>query len=194
MSWLSWIASLWSDRLTAATAAEQLFLQLRAAMPDLPWVLKAERPEHPTVELPGRIVITLDELGQGVEARAVELGRPGRDDPPILLRAGYDVTNLRYALSWRARIEPGRVALHALRADAVYEVLQEFADHYGTVFPAGTRLTFVQRQFLPYHGGHTLCFREATIYLQENDRACREFERYFGEAGTAGAPPPTDPS
>jgi len=176
------LASFWSDRLTAAAAAQQLDLELRAAMPDLPWALNSARPDHPSIALPGRIIVAFEEQSDGVAARILEPDRPGQDDPPVLLRARYDVTNLRHALSWRARIEPGKVVLHALRVNAVYEVRQEFADHHGSVIAAGTRLTFVQRQFLPYHGGHTLCFREATIFLQEEDRVCREFERYFAEA------------
>lgn len=44
---------------------------------------------------------------------------------------------------------------------------------------AGTRLTFRERHYLPYHGGHTLMFREATLYLQDDDEVCRNFARYF---------------
>ena len=124
----------------------------------------------------------LEDGSEGVEARVVEPNRPGHDDPPILLRAAYDVTNLAQSLSWRARIPPITVALHALRTNAVYEVIRDFKDHNGCSFPAGTRLTFLQRQFLPYHGGHTLCFREATIYLQEDSEVCRAFEHYFAYA------------
>ncbi len=69
-----------------------------------------------------------------------------------------------------------------MRANAVYEVMQDFTDHYGHAFASGTRLTFVQRHFLPYEGGHTLCFREATIYLKDDSLACQDFERFFAFA------------
>jgi hypothetical protein len=128
------------------------------------------------------MVVTLEDTTDGVAARVVEPGQPGDDDPPILLRAVRDVTNLAHSLSWRARVVPGAAVLHALRANAVYEVLQDFTDNNGHAYSVGTRLTFVQRQFLPYHGGHTLCFRDATIYLQEDSEVCRAFERYFAFA------------
>jgi len=181
MSLLSRIADFWSDRLTTAAAARRLGEQIRTAMPDLPWTLDAREP-RPTLELPGRMRITLEDHEGGVQARIVEPGQPGDDDPPLLLRAGYDITNLVHHLSWRARLAPGTVALHALRVNAVYEIVHGFADHHGTAFAAGTRLTFVQRHFLPYHGGHTLCFREGTIYLQEESDVCRRFEHYFAVA------------
>ena len=182
MSLLSKISRLWSDRLTAAAVARQLAERLRTLTPDLAWVLDEHKAGHSSLALADRMVVTLEDHVDGVKARVVEPGQPGDDDPPIFLRAAYDVTNLAHSLSWRARVAPGTVVLHALRANAVYEVLQDFTDHSGRAFSAGTRLAFVQRQFLPYHGGHTLCFREATIYLQEDSDVCRAFEHYFGVA------------
>jgi hypothetical protein len=73
----------------------------------------------------------------------------------------------------------------------VYEVVQHFTDHSRSAFTAGTRLTFVQRQFSPNRGGHTLCFREATIYLQEGSEVCRTFERYFAFARPQSLASPT---
>jgi len=182
MSLLAQIARFWSGRPTAAATARQLAERLRTLTPDLKWVLDA-RPSGPsTLTLPDRMIVVLEDGSEGVAARVAEPDRPGDDDPPMLLRAGYDVTNLAHSLSWRARIAPGTVTLHALRTNAVYEVVRAFTDHNGGSFPAGTRLTFLQRQFLPYHGGHTLCFREATIYLQEDSEVCRAFEHYFAYA------------
>jgi len=182
MSLLSKIARFWSDRLTAAAAARQLAGRLRALTPDLQWVLDDRETAHSSLALANRMIVRLEDHVDGVEARVIEPGQPGDDDPPILLRAAYDITNLAHSLSWRARVAPGTVVLHALRANAVYEVLQDFTDHHGHAFSVGARLTFVQRQFLPYHGGHTLCFREATIYLQEDSEVCRAFERFFAVA------------
>lgn len=166
----------------AAAVAHQLAELLRALTPDLTWELDHRDPSHSSLTLADRMIVRLDERGDGVKARVVEPRQPGDDDPPILLRAAYDVTNLAHALSWRARVAPGTVVLHALRANAVYEVAEGFTDNHGQAFATGTRLTFVQRQFLPYHGGHTLCFREATIYLQEDEEVCRAFDRYFAFA------------
>ena len=182
MSLLSKIARFWSGRLTATAAARELADRMRALTPDLSWMLDDRPPGPLSLALPDRMIVMLEDCSHGVEARIIEPGQPGDDDPPLLLRAAYDVTNLAHSLSWRARIAPGTVVLHALRANAVYEVIQGFTDHNGRTFAAGTRLTFVQRQFLPYHGGHTLCFREATIYLHEDSEVCRAFEHYFAFA------------
>ena len=182
MSLLSKLAEFWSSRLTAAAAARQLADGLRSATPDLAWTMGSQGPGAVSVGLPGRLIVQLEDCGEAVRARVLEPGQPGDDDPAFLLRAGYDITNLIHSLSWRARIVPGTVMLHCLRANAVYEVVTGFTDHHGGAFAAGTRLTFVRRSFLPYHGGHTLEFREATVYLHEDDDVCRQFERFFAVA------------
>lgn len=53
------------------------------------------------------------------------------------------------------------------RAGAVYTVAETFTDFYGNVFSVGETLTFVERNFLPYHGGHKIVFKERSLYLQE---------------------------
>ena len=58
-------------------------------------------------------------------------------------------------------LEPGRQ----------YRVKTDFADCYNSHVAAGTILTFQKRDYLPYHGGHTLFFAEQTIYLQDEDSA-----------------------
>ena len=183
MSLLSKIAAFWSDdRLTAVDATGRLAEQVRALAPDVTCALNQRDDGPSSLRLSDRLVVMLADCGDGVEARVMEPGLPGDDDPPMLLRAVYDITNLAHSLSWRARIPRGTVELHLLRTNAVYEVVQPFTDYHGQAFSAGARLTFVNRHFLPYHGGHTLCFREATIYLQEDDNVCRAFERYFSYA------------
>ncbi|MFO0985446.1 MAG: DUF3601 domain-containing protein [Planctomycetota bacterium] len=182
MSLFSKLAGFWSGRFTSAVAAKELAQGLRRAAPDLPWVVEPNRSGTPSFALPGRLIVTLQDCREGVRAQLIEPGQPGDDDPPVLLRGGYDVTNLVHALAWRARIVPGTVVLFALRRNACYEVVQGFTDHHGSAVAEGTRLTFVQREFLPYHGGHTLTFHERTIYLQEDDEVCRQFERYFAVA------------
>lgn len=59
------------------------------------------------------------------------------------------------------------LTVYTLQSDVCYEVKQAFSDHYGNQFEVGERLTFQQRHFLPYHGGHTVMFAEKTMYLQE---------------------------
>ena len=54
------------------------------------------------------------------------------------------------------------------------------------VFAEGTVLHFEKRDYLPYHSGHTVYFREATIYLCDLDdtsnvvenRGNEYYERY----------------
>lgn len=57
--------------------------------------------------------------------------------------------------------------VYTLQPGCTYEVKQSFQDYYGNTFTAGERLTFQQRHFLPYDGGHTVMFAEKTMYLQE---------------------------
>ena len=59
--------------------------------------------------------------------------------------------------------------IYSLEKGAAYVVRKEFADFYGNVFTPGEVLTYVERHFLPYHGGHTIVFKERAIYLQEDE-------------------------
>ncbi len=59
--------------------------------------------------------------------------------------------------------------MYTLEPGAVYSVRRPFTDFYGNVFSPGETLTYVERHFLPYHGGHTIVFRERNIYLQEDE-------------------------
>ena len=63
------------------------------------------------------------------------------------------------------------VTLYNLETGAAYAVKREFTDFYGNVFSPGEVLTYAERHFLPYHGGHTIVFRERSIYLQEEENS-----------------------
>ena len=52
-----------------------------------------------------------------------------------------------------------------------YVVKKSFVDHHGQCFEVGDGLTFVKKDYLPYHGGHTIFFEERTIYLQDEEQA-----------------------
>lgn len=71
--------------------------------------------------------------------------------------------------------------VYGLQPGAAYRVMQSFSDFYGGEFTRDELLHFKRRNFLPYHGGHTIEFDERTLYLQED--ASREilgdFSRYI---------------
>jgi hypothetical protein len=73
--------------------------------------------------------------------------------------------------------------MNALEANKTYQVLKDFTDFYGTLIKAGTKLIFLNQNFVPYHGGYTLQFVEMTIYLQEEQNAAilSDFDLYFEE-------------
>ncbi len=49
-----------------------------------------------------------------------------------------------------------------------YRVVRGFTDFYGTVFEENEVLVFRGRNFLPYHGGHTITFDGKPLFLQED--------------------------
>lgn len=59
--------------------------------------------------------------------------------------------------------------IYTLEKGATYVVSRAFTDFYGNAFSPGETLTYVERHFLPYHGGHTIVFGERNIYLQEDE-------------------------
>jgi hypothetical protein len=73
------------------------------------------------------------------------------------------------------------VDIYTLEKDAAYIVSRGFTDFYGNVFAPGEILTYVERHFLPYHGGHTIVFRERNLYFQEeeNKDIIDSFADYF---------------
>jgi hypothetical protein len=61
------------------------------------------------------------------------------------------------------------VDIYTLEKGETYVVSKRLTNFYGNVFAPGEGLTYVERHFLPYHGGHTLVFKERNIYLQEEE-------------------------
>jgi len=179
MAFLSRLKDFFSGRFTAGAAASQIVASLKSEAPQISWNVDRSDPQRPRIAAPGRWTLTLENCRNGAEAHLAEPTEPGRDLPPFLLRAPYDAKSLVYTLAAKALMEPGSVSIYWLRLDAVYEVSTAFTDHYGTAFATGTRLTFRERHYLPYHGGHTLIFREASVYLQDDDEPCRNFGRHF---------------
>jgi hypothetical protein len=56
-----------------------------------------------------------------------------------------------------------------LKAGTAVRVVKDFKDYYGAEFKEGTVLHYEKRDYLPYHEGHTVYFREATMYLCDTD-------------------------
>lgn len=61
--------------------------------------------------------------------------------------------------------------VHQLQPSTRYRVRRTFLDFYRNQFQVGEVLTFISHSFLPYHGGHTIVFKERTLYLQEDENA-----------------------
>ena len=61
------------------------------------------------------------------------------------------------------------VDIYTLEKGVTYVVNRTFTDFYGNVFSPGETLTYAEKHFLPYHGGHTIVFKERNIYLQEEE-------------------------
>ena len=61
--------------------------------------------------------------------------------------------------------------LYQLKKGAQYRIQKDFADFYRNQFLQGEILTFVEYQFVPYHGGYTIVFQEKKLYLQEEQNA-----------------------
>jgi hypothetical protein len=60
------------------------------------------------------------------------------------------------------------LSIYTLEKGVVYTVTKSFRDYQNNAFSEGERLTFVGQEFLPYHGGHTIMFKERNLYLQED--------------------------
>ena len=76
------------------------------------------------------------------------------------------------------------VDIYTLEKGATYVVAKTFTDFYGNVFSPGEILTYAERHFLPYDGGHTIVFKERNIYLQEeeNREIIDSFAQYLSRA------------
>jgi len=63
------------------------------------------------------------------------------------------------------------LSIYTLEEGVNYTVTKPFTDYHEGHFAPDTKLTYLGRAYLPYHGGHTLFFKEHNIYLQEDDDA-----------------------
>ncbi len=74
-----------------------------------------------------------------------------------------------------------RLSVIRLQSGKIYRVLQPFKDYYEGHFAPGTLLTYVGQNFLPYEGGYTITFQQATMYLQETENAqiLTDFDAYL---------------
>jgi len=57
----------------------------------------------------------------------------------------------------------------SLKPGIAVRLVKSFRDYYGAEFTEGTVLHYEKRDYLPYHNGHTVYFREATMYLCDLD-------------------------
>lgn len=80
-----------------------------------------------------------------------------------------------------------KAGVYGLHPGETYRVIREIRDYHGGIFPVGTELTFVQRNYLPYHGGHTVVFRPRPMYLQDETDAdvLNDLESYLEVAADA---------
>lgn len=93
---------------------------------------------------------------------------------------------------------PNPTSVYALEPGVVYIVTKRFDDYHAGKFEAGELLTFENRHFLPYHGGHTIVFREKALYLQESDQAeildnLTDYLAVYDASGRQPPPPPPPP-
>lgn len=79
-----------------------------------------------------------------------------------------------------------RVTVHGLRPGARYRVVRSFEDFYRNAFAAGEELTFASGAFLPYEGGHTLTFRERTMYVRDDTDLYARFGLFLEEVWRGG--------
>jgi hypothetical protein len=75
-------------------------------------------------------------------------------------------------------------SLTLLQEGATVEVIKEFCDFDGNAWPAGSQLRgFKQYNCVPYHGGYTFFFENATLRLCDNEPSNNEVlfrsQRYF---------------
>jgi hypothetical protein len=73
--------------------------------------------------------------------------------------------------------------IYDLLPEIQYRVMKSFTDYYGNSFEAGEMLRFKERNFSPYHEGHTIVFYERSLYLQEdrNKEILQNFSEYIAQ-------------
>ncbi len=121
----------------------------------------------------------------------------------VTLMLSYAAAAILYA-SWRGSqrldisspLNPGmdaetirlgvKAGVYGLYPGKSYRVIREIKDYYGTIFPVGMDLIFVRRDYLPYHGGHTVFFRPRPMYLQDEENAdvLGALDQYLQAIGT----------
>lgn len=86
---------------------------------------------------------------------------------------------------WRDKIQwwRNRLSLYRLEGGKRYRIIHGFTDYYKHTFESGKVLTYVNQNFVPYHGGYTLMFAEGNISLQdeENSEFINNFDAYVEE-------------
>jgi len=68
-----------------------------------------------------------------------------------------------------------------LKPGAEIRIVKTFRDRGGNEFPEGRVLHFLGRNYLPYHSGHTVYFREGTMSLCDDDETRVIVENRDGE-------------
>jgi hypothetical protein len=132
-----------------------------------------------------RWIVTLL-AGDGVEISA-RRPRERRDERLVRsLHTEADLDALAPELGELMTWWAGRLTVHSLVPGRLYRVGKKMVDHTSSAFQVGEELRFVERHFLPYHGGHTVIFngtegRERRMYLQEEDNRdiLDDFDAYF---------------
>lgn len=71
------------------------------------------------------------------------------------------------------------IDIYSLVPGEKYRVTRDFTDHRNNLVKQGEILAYVERNFSPYHGGHTLVFVDRSIFLQEDEN--QDLIDRFGE-------------
>ena len=73
------------------------------------------------------------------------------------------------------------VSIWNLKPGTTVRIVKTFRDCADNEFSEGRILHFTQRNYLPYHSGHTIYFQEATMYLCDDDETGPIVENRDGE-------------
>lgn len=74
------------------------------------------------------------------------------------------------------------VNIYTLEPGATIRIVKTFRDCSArNKFVEGTILHFTGRIYLPYHAGHTVYFREVTMYLCDDDETCAIVQNHNAE-------------
>jgi hypothetical protein len=95
----------------------------------------------------------------------------GANTAVMQIRSEADIALPSKPYSFSKAMSNNPLDIHGLKKATRYKVCQSFTDFYHNLFAEGEILTFVEVQFLPYHGGYTLVFKKRNPYLQEDENA-----------------------